>query len=317
MTTWRMAGTLIGLGLLTTSVSAAGEEGSELARVQGLVGKARITMAQAVEIATKEVQGGQPFRAELEMEDGQAQYEVVLLAGTACVEVEIDATSGKVLKVEKEEMETTAGHRWNFGKDPVGALPAGWIIRQNNPTKEMAKWTVEADADAPSQPNVLNVKTINGNATYNLALIETTAYRDLNLSVKIRSNSGEDDQGGGLVWRAKDENNYYLCRINPIENNYRVYKVVAGKRSMLQSVDFETPTGKWFTLRVRMKGNEITCYCNGKKWLEAKDDTFKDAGMIGLWTKADASSSFDDLRAWPITGGMDEKPKPPTSQTAR
>jgi len=70
-------------------------------------------------------------------------------------------------------------------------------------------------------------------------------------------------------------------------------------------VDSETPAGKWFTLRVRMEGNEIACYCNGKKWLEVKDDTFKDAGTIGLWTMADACSSFDNLQAYPITGASD------------
>jgi hypothetical protein len=312
MTAWRVVSLFIGLGLVGAPAMGEGEEGSELAQAQALVAKAKITMAQAVEAATKEVKDGKPFRAELRMQDGQAQYEVAMMAGEQCVEVEIDAASGKVLKVEKDEMETTAGHRWRFDSDPVGALPPGWIVRQNNPTKAMAKWTVEPDPNAVSPPNVLNVKTENGNATFNLALIEKTSYRDLILSVKIRGNTGEDDQGGGLIWRCKDENNYYLCRINPIESNFRLYKVVDGKRSMIQSADFETPTGKWFTLRVRMKGNEIACYCNGKSWLRAKDDTFKDAGMIGLWTKADASSSFDDLRAWPITGGPDggEKKQP-------
>ncbi len=302
MTAWRMAGVVIGLGFAAGSAKAAGEEGSELARVQALVARARITMARAVEIAAQEVKDGTPLRAELRMEDDRPQYEVTMIAGRRRVEVEIDALSGRVLRVEREEIEATASHRWTFDKEPAGTLPPGWIVRQNNPTKELARWTIEADADAASQPNVLNVKTANANATYNLVLVEKAVYKDLNLSVKIRGNTGADDQGGGLIWRCRDENNYYLCRINPLENNYRVYKVVHGKRTMLQSVDFETPTGKWFTLRARMKGNEIACYCNGKKWLEIKDDTFKDAGMIGLWTKADACSSFDNLQAYPISG---------------
>ncbi|HSW47072.1 MAG TPA: PepSY domain-containing protein [Phycisphaerae bacterium] len=317
MAAWRMASVVIGLGLLATSAMAAGEEGSELARVQAMVTKARITMAQAVETATKEVKDGRPYRAELQMEDGQPQYEVTMIAGAQRVEVEIDAVSGKVLNVEREEIEKTASHRWTFDKEPAGTLPPGWIIKQNNPTKALAKWTVEPDAEATSKPNVLNIKTENANATYNLALITTAVYKDLNVSVKIRGNTGADDQGGGLIWRCKDENNYYLCRINPIENNYRVYKVVDGKRTVLQSVDFETPAGQWFTLRVRMKGNEIACYCNGKKWLEVKDDTFKDAGMIGLWTKADACSSFDNLQAYPITGRMDGKEKEPAPGAAK
>ncbi len=311
MSRWWTAGCLMGLGLLTTAALAETEEGSELARVQAVVSDARITMTQALEAAGKEVQEGKPFRVELLLKNARAQYEVTMLAGEECVEVAIDATSGKVLGVRKERMETTAGHRWNFDKDPAGESPPGWIIRQNNPTKQLAAWTIEPSADAVSKPNVLNVKTENGNATFNLALVEKAVYRDLHLTVKIRANTGEDDQGGGLIWRCKDENNYYVCRINPIENNFRLYKMVNGKRTKLQSADFETPAGQWFTLRVRMKGNEITCYCNGRKWLEARDDTFPDAGMIGLWTKADACSSFDDLRAWPIVGeGESGEPAP-------
>jgi len=299
-----MVHAVITLGLPAASAIAAPEESSELGRARAMIEKARITMVQAVEIAAQEVKDGKPLRAEIQMEDGQAQYEVTMIAGTQVVEVEIDAMSGKVLNVEREEMEMTASHRWTFDREPAGALPPNWVIKQNNPTKEPAKWVIEPDADAASKPNVLNVKTANDNATFNLAIIENAVYRDLNLSVKVRGNTGADDQGGGLIWRCKDENNYYLCRINPLENNYRVYKVVDGKRTMLQSVDFETPAGKWFTLRVRMKGNRIACYCDGRKRLEVKDDTFKDAGMIGLWTKADACSSFDNLQAYPISAGM-------------
>lgn len=211
---------------------------------------------------------------------------------------------GKVLKAENAPMEKKV-QRWDFDRDPPGKTPAGWIIKQNNPTKELAKWIVALDPAAPSKPNVLAVKTDNANATFNLAIAGKTAYRDLDLSVTLRADSGKLDQGGGPIWRCKDENNYYTCRINPLENNYRLYKVVDGKRKMLKSIEAVTPTGKWFTLRVTMKAGAITCYLDGKKMLEAVDDTFKEAGMIGLWTKADASSSFDDLTAGPIREKVD------------
>lgn len=297
-------GVLIALGAMKAVMGDA-EAGSELASAQKLLEGAKLSMVEALQIAQKHVQDAKPLRAELQLEDGQVQYEVTMLAGRQRVDVEIDAVSGKVLEVVREAMESNAGHRWNFDKDPVGAPPPGWVAKENNPTKALATWVVEADPDPASQPNVLNVKTGNDNATYNLLLLEKAAYKDLNLTVKVRGNTGEDDQGGGLIWRCRDDKNYYVCRINPIENNYRVYKVVDGKRTQLQSADFETPAGQWFTLRVRMEGNQIACYCDGKKWLEVKDDTFKDAGMIGLWTKADASTSFDDLRVWPLVGLAD------------
>jgi uncharacterized membrane protein YkoI len=283
------------------------EEAKELAEAVKALDAAKITMIQAVEIAMKEVKGGKPYEAELEMEEGKPQYEVKVMADDKRLEVKIDAVSGKVLKVEKEEGEE--GQAWTFDKDELGKTPGGLLIKQNNPTKELGRWTVEADPAAPSKPNVLSLKTQNGNATFNLAIVQKASFKDLALSVKIRGNSGSDDQGGGLIWRAKDENNYYICRINPLEPNYRVYKVVDGKRKQLQSAEVKTETGKWYTLKAVMVGDHIMCFLDGKKMLDVKDDTFKDAGMIGLWTKADASSSFDDLTVHAIREGGEREGK--------
>ena len=175
-------------------------------------------------------------------------------------------------------------------------MPAGWKAGYTDPAEGKAVWAVSEDPTAPSPPYVLSLtKTESAARIFNLAIAEKPAFKDVDLSVKIKANSGKEDQGGGLVWRYKDENNYYICRVNPLENNYRVYKVVEGKRTQLQSADANTETGKWHTLRAVMTGNQITCYVDGKKVLEATDDTFKDAGRVGLWTKADAASSFDNL----------------------
>ena len=99
------------------------------------------------------------------------------------------------------------------------------------------------------------------------------------------------------MWRYKDAGNYYVARMNPLEDNYRVYKVVAGKRTQLGSVDVKVPAGQWHTLRVVQKADRIQCYLDGKSQLDVKDDTFPDAGKIGLWTKADAQTDFADLKA--------------------
>lgn len=106
--------------------------------------------------------------------------------------------------------------------------------------------------------------------------------------------AGEHDQGGGLVWRAKDAKNYDLVRYNPLEDNYRLYKVVGGKRTLLQNADIVHSAG-WHTLRAVMEGDHVKCYYDGKEYLDFKDSTFTQAGMIGLWSKADARSHFDDL----------------------
>jgi hypothetical protein len=120
------------------------------------------------------------------------------------------------------------------------------------------------------------------------------------LTVQVKAVKGEEDQGGGPIWRCRDENNYYICRFNPLEGNYRVYKVVEGRRKQLDSVRIETQADRWYTVRVTMTGDRITCFLDGKKLLEAQDDTLTEPGMVGLWTKADAVASFDGLTVRPL-----------------
>jgi hypothetical protein len=127
-------------------------------------------------------------------------------------------------------------------------------------------------------------------------VLDKSRFRDGEVRVRIKALKGKLDQGGGLVWRYRDADNYYVARYNPLENNFRVYKVVKGKRIQLGTKeDISLPAGKWFRLAVRHTGNRIQCLLDGKPYLDVKDDTFKEAGQVGLWTKADAVSSFDEL----------------------
>lgn len=186
--------------------------------------------------------------------------------------------------------------RWDFDKDVVGQLPAAWSARQTRPTKALATWQVVRDTTAPSGPNALALtRTENHNGTFNLAVAESTTFRNIDLTVKVKGVRGEEDQGGGPIWRCRDENNYYICRFNPLEGNYRMYKVENGRRRQLQSAEVETDAGRWYTVRVVMVGDRIACYLDGTKHLEVTDETFPDAGKVGLWTNADAVTSFDDL----------------------
>lgn len=173
--------------------------------------------------------------------------------------------------------------RWDFEGDKPGQGAKGIV-------GEVGKWEVADD----SGNRVLAQKAENDDPVYNVALAEGSDYKDLDLSVRVRAVGGKFDQGGGLVWRAKDAKNYYIARYNPLENNYRVYKVVDGKRTQLGTADVPGDA-KWHTLRVTMRGDKITCELDGKKYLEAEDATLPDKGKIGLWSKADAQSYFDDL----------------------
>src|SRR5262249_7131370 len=112
--------------------------------------------------------------------------------------------------------------------------------------------------------------------------------------------AGKNDQGGGFVWRYHDHDNYYIARLNPVgktASSFAVYKVENGKRSQFQGKRLlKVPVGEWHKLMVKMTGDQIECYFDGKKELEAKDSRFKEAGKVGLWSKSDARTHFDDFK---------------------
>jgi hypothetical protein len=173
--------------------------------------------------------------------------------------------------------------RWDFEAEMTGTLPRGFV-------SEVGTWEVLKDGDN----HVLAQRAQNGDRVFNLTLIEGTRYKDLDLSIRVKAVEGKNDQGGGVVWRARDKNNYYIARFNPLEPNLRVYKVEDGKRTQLDHA--EAPGDRdWHTIRITMSGREIIGYLDGKKLLEAEDSTFPDAGKIGVWSKSDAQSYFDDL----------------------
>ncbi len=176
---------------------------------------------------------------------------------------------------------------WNFDKDKVGEIAKGF-------TNEVGKWEVAPDNTAPSKPNVLAQLAKSSGSTFNITLVNDTNYKDVDITVKMKAIAGSTDQGGGIVWRAKDAKNYYVARFNPLEDNYNLYHVVNGRRSEIKGAKVKSTPG-WHALRVTMTGDHIQCYLDGQKHLDAKDSTFKEAGKIGLWSKSDAQSHFDDL----------------------
>jgi hypothetical protein len=183
-----------------------------------------------------------------------------------------------------------------FTKEDVGKLPAGWKAEHTG-TGEGSIWKVEADDTAPGKTGYALAQTAESpNAFFNLCIAQERSYKDLRLEVSFKALRGKNDQGGGLVWRYQDANNYYIARMNPLEDNFRVYKVVAGKRIQLGTQEgIKVAAGTWHTIAIEQSGDRIQCFLDGKKHLEARDGTFADAGKIGLWTKSDAQSLFDDL----------------------
>src|SRR5881396_372705 len=182
--------------------------------------------------------------------------------------------------------------------DEANALPKGW--ESGITGKGAAKSEVVLDDTAPSQPNVLKQS---GEATFCWAAKTDEHIKDGFAEVRFKPVSGKEDQAGGIVFRFKDADNYYIGRANALEDNVVLYKTLNGKRSLLQvkgrmfgyGVDTKVPKGKWNTLRVEFRGNLFTVFFNGKRLFEVEDDTFKDAGAVGVWTKADSVTLFDDF----------------------
>jgi len=177
-----------------------------------------------------------------------------------------------------------------FDTADVGKPPSGWTATQTG--SGQAKWAIVQDDTAPSKPNVLKQS---GQATYPVCLKEDTSLKDGFVEVKFKTLSGKEDQAGGVVWRAKDANNYYVARANALENNVTIYHTVSGRRTEKKRVNLKVPSNQWHTLRVDFQGNHFTVTFNGQKALDWDDETFKDAGKVGVWTKADSVTEFDDF----------------------
>jgi Domain of Unknown Function (DUF1080) len=178
----------------------------------------------------------------------------------------------------------------NFDDLKAGVPPPGWTATKTG--KGEAKWEIVADDSAPSKPNVLKQS---GEATYPVCIKDDTNLKDGFVEVKFKPVSGKEDQAGGVVWRCKDADNYYIARANANEDNLTIYHTIKGKRTSFKNVDTKVASGAWHTLRVEFEGNKFTVTFDGKKLIEATDDSFSEAGKVGVWTKADSVTLFDDF----------------------
>lgn len=202
---------------------------------------------------------------------------------------------------EKSELQkATSSHKeegevvFNFDEDAEGDLPKGWTSAKTG-KGGLGKWLVMKDDSAPSMPNVLaQISKKNLGYHFSIAFADNTHYADVEIELMFKAVDGQEDQGGGPVWRYVDADNYYVCRANPLESNFRVYKVVDGDRRKLQSAKLTIPSNQWHHMKIKNTGNHIQCWLNEKLYLDVKDDAFQE-GKVGVWTKADAVTYFDNF----------------------
>ncbi len=178
----------------------------------------------------------------------------------------------------------------NFDNLKTGAPPPGWTAGQTG--SGAAKWTIERDETAPSPPNVLKQS---GQATYGVCIKNNTSIKDGFVEVKFKPISGTTDRAGGLIWRARDTDNYYVTRANAVGGNISIYHTIKGQRVTFKSISMTVTSGEWHTMRVNFQGNQFAVIFDGKTVIEAADDSFPDAGKVGVFTRADSVTVFDDF----------------------
>ncbi len=185
---------------------------------------------------------------------------------------------------------------WNFDGDTPDALPQEFVIGTLFDGRPAGDWKVLRTDQAKSPPNVLGQVQGKGvEHAYKVVLIHGTEGSDTDLEVSLFPVDGKADMGGGLIWRASDDRNYYLTRANPLEQNIRIYRVVKGVRHVLQNFDQTIHMNQWHTLRVITRGCQVRVLYDKRQVFDLCDNTFT-SGRVGLWTKSDAVTYFDDLK---------------------
>jgi hypothetical protein len=182
-----------------------------------------------------------------------------------------------------------------FAADPTGTVPSGFSTALTG-SGGPVRWAIQQDATAPGGKVLAQTSVDRTDSRFPLCIYDNFTGKDVSVAVKFKAVSGAVDQAAGLVARLKDKNNYYVVRANALEDNVRLYKVVRGSRQQFAGASLKVPSGEWHALMLEVKGTHFTVSFDGRRLFEAEDDTFKEAGKVALWTKADSTSFFGDLQ---------------------
>jgi len=193
-----------------------------------------------------------------------------------------------------------ATRKVDFSDDPLGQPPKGFEFGHTAKAGAPGKWVIQAEG---VNKYLIQTDPDSTRSRFPVAVLTDVSAADLDLSVRFKPVSGRVDQAAGLVWRYRDQDNYYIVRANALEDNVVLYKVENGKRIDLPvkgegrtyGKKAEVPAGQWSTLRVVATGPLFEVHFNGTRLYDVEDRTFTAAGKVGVWTKADSVTQFDDL----------------------
>ena len=189
---------------------------------------------------------------------------------------------------------------WDFQGDTLQGPPGGFTFGRTGHGRE-GKWAVVQDPTAPSGDHVLaQLDSDDTDYRFPVAVAEAPALKDLRLEVRCKPLSGKTDEACGLVFRYRDPDNYYVARANALEDNVNLYRVTKGQRRQIKGWSGKVTKNAWHALGIEARGDRLQVFWEGKPVIDANDDTFRDAGKVGVWTKADSVTYFDGLTATPL-----------------
>ncbi len=196
--------------------------------------------------------------------------------------------------------QTVGAARWAFDSDHPGGWPQGFVFGRTGGGPP-GRWVVRSASDAPSAPNVLAQEDSDRtDYRFPVAVASAPALRDVAVAVRCKPLTGRVDRACGIVFRYRDQDNYYVTRANALEDNVRLYYVKDGRRRQIGGWNGPVAAGVWHQLRAEARGDSISVSWDGNEVIEARDATFPSAGQVGVWTKADSFTLFDDLTVTPL-----------------
>ena len=178
----------------------------------------------------------------------------------------------------------------NFDDAKPGTFPKNWQSAETGIGS--AHWSVEKDDSAPSPPQVLKQS---GEAEFPVCIYQKASVADGFVEVKLKAVSGKEDQAGGVIFRVKDSNNYYIARANALEDSVVLFHTINGNRQEIKTADLKITAQQWHKLRAEFQGSHILLYFDDKAILKTDDSAISGPGKVGLWTKSDSVTLFDDF----------------------
>lgn len=208
---------------------------------------------------------------------------------------------------------------WSFDKDAPGSPPSGFAVGSTNGTS--GRWEVATDAKAVSRPNVLGrIPSDKVPAAPQVIFLDGIEAMNVEMTVRIKTTSSGAGQGGGALFRAEDDRNYYVVWLSPQEKLVRIDRIVNGAVRHLQDLSVESmEPGQWHSLRLTIRGSEMEARYDNRQVISAREEAWEfgryKKGRAGLWAQGPGAVYFDDVRFTAMDGGTGSAPLGGTEST--